>query len=199
LNGDFVETVLSFPSLDTFLIDGRLVGTTRPTSSAFWWVISESGQMVDARARGQGAIEVALWYDDPSIVRRLTAQGVGAEVAEVSVLRSGANWQVHLRAPGVVIDGFCKLTGRPQPANYTLPQYTTVWNGAAFPSLFTVYTYAGHHFQACDADLAFYGDAPVAQAIRAAFGDTGAPHVRAEVEDGWFARAGVFRVSSVAK
>lgn len=190
----WVFTVLSFPSIDTFLIEGRPASSKKPVSFAFWWAVVEDEPAVDSRARGEKSVELTLWYPERGIVRRLNNAGVdAARLGRVNVSGSGSTWSVRLRDQGIEIDGTCELTGSRSKPDLDPGQYSTIWGRGPSPGVFTLFTYAGHVTQRCTPKLTARGDAPLVKAIHESFLDEGGVPIRANVQDGWFSRVGVYR------
>jgi hypothetical protein len=193
--GDHVLSDLGFVSLDTFKIDGVKASPMVPLPLAFWWAAVDAAPNADPRLRGgqQQVVELAAWYPDPDLVQRLRSLGVAAYAAQVDVAREDYGWRVQLLEGDAEVSARCRLRGERQTASYPLPAYTTAWDSLN-PKVTTVFTYAGHREQPCDAELALHGVSPLLSSLQAAFGaGDAAPVRRAVVEDGWSARAAVYR------
>jgi hypothetical protein len=102
------------------------------------------------------------------------------------------SWRLALSLPDGAIHGRCTPTGPRIPQDYPLPDYTTVWSAGSEPTAFTIYTGYGHHTQHCTAEWTAVGTNLLVDVLNATLSDP-PPWMATVVEDGWRARAGLYR------
>ena len=193
---DFVPSFFVVLLADTIELDGSPIRRPRSDagSMAFWWLYTEDVAPVrDERARGiTQALQLGIWFNDSVATASYAAKGIAAAPAVIEGGRVGNEWTFSFAIPGSEVRGQCRLLGEPLPLTYSLPAYSTVWHSGPVPSLFSVFTFAGHRSQACEViEFDASGVGTLARAIRAS-NDLLWP--RARVDDGWIANSATFRV-----
>lgn len=185
-----VPSILAFVALDSFKIDDR---PPIPSVEAFWWLPVGSAESLDERARGRSYVEVAYWSSDTSFVRLLRPHWPQLQYAPVTMERlEDGEWRLALTLPDGVIHNSCRPSGVREPASYPLPAYSTVWSAGPQPVTFTTYTYYGHHSQDCVGTWTTEGSSLLAAALMNSLLDP-PPWMKTSLEDGWHARAGLYR------
>jgi hypothetical protein len=191
---DHALGVLDFLSLDTLLIAGRRIGGGAPALAAFWWLQLMPSDSMDWRARGPTSMTLGFWLTDTTgagVARRVWPP---IEVARLAVQPADTTgWTLRLALPDAEIRGACRLEGPTIVARYPLPAYTTLWAGDRAGTVFSIWTFYGHRARRCEGAWEATGDHPLAIALRTTPPDYPTPSMRAVFEDGWHARAGVYR------
>jgi hypothetical protein len=184
-----VPSVLLFSAVDSLTIDDR---APMANTAAAWWLQARSIQHIDERARGRNWVEVAFWTPDPTFVRLLRPYWPRVREAPVTITRVDGDWWLALSLPDGTIRGRCTPTGPRLPADYPLPDYSTVWSAGSEPTAFTIYTGFGHHTRDCIDEWTAEGTNSLVGAVNATLKDP-PPWMATVMEDGWRARAGVYR------
>jgi hypothetical protein len=180
------QFVFSWP--DSLVIEELHHRVTMP-QSVFWWAAAVQNHSLDQRAKGsQTAVELASWTSDTTLANWIRARAGTKNIGRIGMTHTDATWILSLRDSSATISATCRLSGVRQAMDFPSPAFATVWHSGPHADAFVVYTYAGNHFQACEAPtLTANGQSIIARAInsRSAWLDAG-------VEDGWVARAGFY-------
>ena len=189
---NYVITVLAISRVDSLQIEGD-AAPAQKNLAALWWVpaqvIDTSSAPPDDRARrGEQQVELAFWSTGKDFMRRLHTFMPSAAPAEISMQWNDGDstWTIRLVVPGATVLGTCRLHSPAIPANYPLPQYSTVWSSGSKPRAFVVYTYYGHQTQPCSGAWHATGSGAIARALH-----TGVV-LGAVNQTGWRARAGAY-------
>jgi len=185
---------LLFIAADTLRVGAREVADygAGPTMAAVW--IEEERELTDPRTQGfQSDAEARIWYEDESVAAELREMGLSAAASRVRVLPRSDGWSFELSTADYRISGECVFSGPREEIEYETPAFVTVPHGSEPTSFFWVYTFAGHHVQPCVVEgLQLSGDDALVGALRAA---AASENLFANVQDGWHARAALYRTA----
>jgi hypothetical protein len=191
---DHAVGMLSFALLDTMNVGSVRSAKSPPVALAFWWVALRRTDTVDTRALGAASLELDMWHASEAVMIPMVSAGLRVTRADISVDRIGpSTWQARLVTDAARITATCELAGEPAPMGYELPAYSVVWQAGVEPDVFTLFTYYGHYAQACNSSWTAEGRHPLVAALSETPRDFPVGLERANVQDRWSARAGVYR------
>lgn len=184
---------LCFLSFGRFEVDGRAVPIRRAMPAAFWWAATEGP--LDRNMRGKLEwVQLRSWYpvgapERASILRTDPM----AEFVDLDVERVDSNrWRVRLALSGETVSAEITTSG-PRIPRKGPPGAMSVALSGASSDHFSVFTYFGHHHQAAEGRWRATGSGPFREAF-AVGGEAGV--LQTVFQDGWSARAGLYRFSS---
>jgi hypothetical protein len=137
---------------------------------------------------------LGFWLSDTAEARRARAIWPSVDAAAVDVRQTDSTtWEMRLVLPDGDVRGTCRLQGPRVTARYPLPSYTTLWAGDEEARVFSIWTFHGHRARRCDGPWRSVGRHPLAAALRGTPADYPTTSMHAVFQDGWSARAGVYR------
>jgi hypothetical protein len=186
---DAVST-LSFLLFDSLKVDGKL--QPGPHTVAFWWIPVVSARDSASLERPVGNVELAVWWSDPAVRRKLTPVWPPTAAAELRISPRDSLWEISLRRPDLAIQATCAPVGERAPAGYPLPAVDTLWPAGSRPEFYMLETYYGHMSRRCSATWAMSGTHLIAGAY-ARLRQLPDWSPATELLDGWRAQAAIYR------
>ncbi len=190
-SGYYIATLL-FSSMETWVVDGTNIGEGGRAPFAAWWIWGSAVSPLDKVALGGVSLQLAGWYPDSGANRRKLSPDPTIKFAKVELVNTKpGEWRVRLKFKDGEITAECREVGERTELKYPLPQYSTIFLGGPDTSKYMIYTYYGHHERAIQADWQFAGNHPLIRALSAMKNIYPA---RTVLQDGWVARAGMYKV-----
>jgi hypothetical protein len=191
---DHALGVLGFLALDSLTIGGRSVGSRQPVLATFWWLQLAPSDSIEWRTRGPTSLTLGFWLADTAEARRARSVWPSVRPADVQVRQTDSTtWDMRLVLQDAEIRGRCRLLGSRVTARYPLPAYTTLWAGDEETRVFSIWTFHGHRARRCEGPWEAEGEHPLAVSVRRTPADYPTVSMHSVFQDGWSARAGVYR------
>lgn len=190
-SGYLVATLL-FTSLD-LVVDGANVSKRGPVRFADWWIWGTAAAPLDKVALGDVALQLASWLPDTGISRAKLAADPTISFGKVEVVNTKpGEWQVRLKIRRGEITGEVHEQGERTEIKYPLPAYSTIFLAGSNPSRYAIFTYYGHHLRDVKASWKFTGNHLLTRSLS----DMKAIYpFRTVIQDGWRARAGLYKAN----
>jgi len=130
-------------------------------------------------------VELEMWTDSREFQSFLARVGIRAKLADITLEHVGSNWHYVLEDEYFSFQGIATPTDKPEPMEYSLPAYSTVWRRDA--GGFTIYTYYGHQMQNCEIQVEFAGENDLlGHSAKSGYS-------RCVIYTAWKARAGIYQ------
>lgn len=193
LRSHFVGS-LCFMSADHYVVDGSRVHPPGPTPMAFWWARAEEAADAKRDPRMLGKtnwLQLGSWYARDTDRGRITATDPMAQFVDVEMAKTLTNeWSMRLVLADEVVTAKVRGSGERKKRNAPQPGFMTVPFTGSSASVFTVFTYFGHHHQAAEGLWQANGSGVFSRAL-AIPGEARA--FATFFQDGWQARAALYR------
>ncbi len=193
--GAYVAGSLCFMSVDRFVVDGVSVHPQGPTPMAFWWARAErdAGGTRDARMLGKVEwVQLASWYARGTDHTRIIATDPMAQFVELHVRQTEIDhWHLRLVLANEVVTAEVRVSGEREKRNAPQPGFMTVPFTGDSASLFTVFTYFGHHHRQAEGTWEAKGSGVFSDALRIS---DKANTFETFFQEGWQARSGLYEV-----
>ena len=190
----YVGGSLCFMSVDHFLVDGASAAPRGSIPMAFWWARAEADPGIARDARMQGKTEwlqLASWYSTSADRARTLAGDPMAQFVDLTVSQTGANqWEMKLVLANEVVTAKVNGNGQRMKRKAPQPGFMTVPFTGDSASLFSVYTYFGHHHQPAEGTWHASGSGVFSNALQIP-GEAGV--FETLFQDGWQARSALYK------